>query len=251
VKWSIGQPVCCVIVAMLVPTLGLARQQPHAVCSDEVDTATGLYVGRVANDVTISVLGKNMHFALYQRVALDPVVKGERVVAAYQKSSQGGIPILCILRRFPELDLGPQGQEGKNEPLGVAELSIPASKWESIKSEIRLNRGAQPDIHTYGAYSSGPYSRSSGATSPGNQTSHQEAEGTVTEIKIFSPYEYELELKPLRTQDIKAVQGGFFVDLSTSIEARLQEGVPVNVEFRLGEDSKKIAIALHEIRTPQ
>lgn len=240
---------------MFAPTVGFAGQQSDDVCSNGINYAHGSYLEHITNGERISVLDegqwKPTDFVSYKNAILDQPVKGDAVVVAYHRVSEAGDPILCILRRIPQQNLEPQNHAGKNEFQAVADLVIPASKWESIQSEIKMNSGAERDIHSFGTYSSGPYSRSPGSSSSGNQTSHEEAEGTVTGIKMLSPYEYEIELEPLRTQDVKAVEGSFFCDLSTSIGARLQAGARVRIEFRLGEHGRKIAIAVHAIRNPQ
>jgi hypothetical protein len=194
----------------------------------------GEYQGEIKRDVEIllfTVKNNNrevMHFVRPKNADVDNVEKGDRVVAVYKSHKEKNI--LSALHRVPTTD---PGRGSKDEPIAVSELSPKESML--IAEEIRQ----------YNKDEEGTHGASGGFV--GKLTIYASAKGTVTTVRRLksdaSSYLYHFYIDPLPAYEVKS-EGGFLIDLATSVEVDVRRNSCVEVFFKMFENGDKRAVAV-------
>lgn len=204
-------------------------------CQSASCCVTGEYVSQTKKGLEIllfSVKNNNreaMQFVKEKHADVDAVQKGATVVAVFRIKGQKSM--LSALHRAPTVD--PDGATTKDEPIGVAQLS--RSESISIPEEIsRYNKDAK---NTHGSHDR--FVRL--------MSLYPSVRGTVTSVRgqksDQSVYLYRFYIDPL-PGDEKASEGGFLIDLATSIEVDLKRNTCVEVYYEVEEIQGKKAVAV-------
>lgn len=226
--------------AILVAGFGAVGGETRgdAPCESSSCYVIGEYGTETKRDVEILLFTVNdnnrevMHFVRSKHADVDNVEKGDTVVAVYKRRKEKNI--LSVLHRVPTTD---PGSGTKDEPIAVAELSPNESML--IAGEIRQYN--KDEEGTHGA--SGEF--------VGKLTVYGNAKGTVTAVRRLksdvSSYLYRFYIEPRPGYETKS-EGGFLVDLATSVEVDVRRNACVEVFFRMFENPDKRAAAVFPCR---
>jgi hypothetical protein len=203
-------------------------------CQSAPCCVTGEYVRPTNKGLEIllfSVKNNNREAMLFVKAKdadVDDVQKGDTVVAVFKIKKQKNM--LSALHRVPTVD---PDTTSKDVPMGVAQLARPESI--SIPAEIKsYNKDAKNTHGQHGGF-------------VGLMSLYPSVKGTVTSVRRQKSeqnvYLYHFYIDPL-PGDEKASEGGFLIDLATSIEVDLKRKTCVEVYFTEEEIQGKKAVAV-------
>jgi len=227
-----------VLSAILVAgvAVGGAGTPADPPCQSASCCVIGEYVSQTKKGLQILLLtAKNDHreamqFVKAKHTDVDDVQKGDTVVAVFRIQRQKNM--LSALHRVPTVD---PDATTKDEPTGVAQLSHP----ESISIPDEISRYSKDAKNAHGSHG-GLF---------GLMSLYPSVRGTVTSVRRQksdqSVYLYRFYIDPL-TGDEKASEGGFLIDLATTIEVDLKRKTCVDVYYTEEEIQGKKAVAVFE-----